>query len=96
MTSLVDQYGVPESSSSVAGPMSSYQSVMGMNRSISFAPERSLYGNYQDYRPNSARAFDEVLIYGLTGLIKFDTEGFRSDFELEIVELDSRAGLKKV
>ncbi|XP_068243537.1 glutamate receptor ionotropic, kainate 2-like isoform X3 [Palaemon carinicauda] len=33
---------------------------------------------------------------GLTGLIKFNTEGFRSDFQLDIVEVDVKEGLKKV
>jgi glutamate receptor, ionotropic, invertebrate len=32
---------------------------------------------------------------GLTGVIKFDHEGFRSDFSLDIVEL-SKDGLRKV
>lgn len=32
---------------------------------------------------------------GLTGVIKFDHQGFRSDFTLDIVEL-SREGLKKI
>ncbi|XP_064086755.1 glutamate receptor ionotropic, kainate 2-like isoform X4 [Macrobrachium nipponense] len=33
---------------------------------------------------------------GLTGLIKFNTEGFRSDFQLDILEVDVKEGLKKV
>ena len=33
---------------------------------------------------------------GLTGLIKFDNQGFRKEFELEILELDSKVELKKV
>lgn len=32
---------------------------------------------------------------GLTGVIKFDHQGFRSDFSLDIVEL-SKDGLRKV
>lgn len=35
-------------------------------------------------------------IKGLTGVIKFDAQGFRTDFELEITELDPKEGLKKV
>ena len=35
-------------------------------------------------------------VLGLTGIIKFDIEGFRSSFELDILEVDSKAGLKKV
>ena len=33
-------------------------------------------------------------VRGLTGTIKFDTEGFRTDFQLEILEVDSKEGLK--
>lgn len=33
---------------------------------------------------------------GLTGVIKFDHQGFRSDFVLDIVELNSKEGLKKI
>ena len=32
---------------------------------------------------------------GLTGVIKFDHEGFRSNFELDVVELN-KDGLKKI
>lgn len=32
---------------------------------------------------------------GLTGLIKFDHEGFRSDFKLDIIELTSEGLIKK-
>lgn len=32
---------------------------------------------------------------GLTGVIKFDHQGFRSDFVLDVIEL-SREGLKKI
>lgn len=35
------------------------------------------------------------MIEGLTGPIKFDTEGFRTDFGLDILELDTH-GLIKV
>ncbi|KAF2364828.1 Ionotropic glutamate receptor L-glutamate and glycine-binding domain [Trinorchestia longiramus] len=48
------------------------------------------------YTNMSHRPFDMVQVYGLTGLIKFDTRGFRTDFELDILELDSKVGLKKV
>lgn len=33
---------------------------------------------------------------GLTGLIKFDHQGFRSDFMLDIIELNAKEGLKKI
>ncbi|XP_024943087.1 glutamate receptor ionotropic, kainate 2 isoform X6 [Cephus cinctus] len=33
---------------------------------------------------------------GLTGVIKFDHQGFRSDFVLDIIELNSKEGLKKI
>lgn len=33
---------------------------------------------------------------GLTGIIKFDHQGFRSDFMLDIIELNSKEGLKKI
>ncbi|XP_058809851.1 glutamate receptor ionotropic, kainate 2-like [Phymastichus coffea] len=33
---------------------------------------------------------------GLTGGIKFDNQGFRSDFELDIIELNTKDGLKKI
>ncbi|CAD6205052.1 GSCOCG00003119001-RA-CDS [Cotesia congregata] len=33
---------------------------------------------------------------GLTGLIKFDHQGFRSDFMLDIIELNNKEGLKKI
>lgn len=33
---------------------------------------------------------------GLTGLIKFDHQGFRSDFMLDIIELNTKDGLKKI
>lgn len=33
---------------------------------------------------------------GLTGIIKFDHQGFRSDFVLDIIELNSKEGLKKI
>ncbi|KAK7026645.1 hypothetical protein SK128_015457 [Halocaridina rubra] len=39
---------------------------------------------------------DQVQVFGLTGLIKFDTQGFRSDFKLDILEMDVKEGLKKV
>ncbi|XP_069972392.1 glutamate receptor ionotropic, kainate 2-like isoform X1 [Penaeus vannamei] len=35
-------------------------------------------------------------VIGLTGLVKFDRMGFRSDFELDIVEMDQNETLKKV
>nr|QNL15101.1 ionotropic receptor 4 [Aulacocentrum confusum] len=37
-----------------------------------------------------------VDMHGLTGLIKFDHQGFRSDFVLDIIELNSKDGLKKI
>lgn len=37
----------------------------------------------------------QVEMKGLTGVIKFDHQGFRSDFMLDVVEL-SREGLKKI
>ncbi|XP_044006778.1 glutamate receptor ionotropic, kainate 2 isoform X4 [Aphidius gifuensis] len=37
-----------------------------------------------------------VEMKGLTGLIKFDHQGFRSDFMLDIIELNSKEGLKKI
>ncbi|XP_063982434.1 glutamate receptor ionotropic, kainate 1 isoform X2 [Diachasmimorpha longicaudata] len=37
-----------------------------------------------------------VEMTGLTGLIKFDHQGFRSDFMLDIIELNSKEGLKKI
>ncbi|XP_012273725.1 glutamate receptor ionotropic, kainate 2 isoform X1 [Orussus abietinus] len=37
-----------------------------------------------------------VEMIGLTGIIKFDHEGFRSDFVLDIIELNSKEGLKKI
>jgi ionotropic glutamate receptor len=33
---------------------------------------------------------------GLTGIIKFDNQGFRSDFILDIIELNTKDGLKKI
>lgn len=33
---------------------------------------------------------------GLTGIIKFDHQGFRSDFVLDIIELNNKEGLKKI
>lgn len=33
---------------------------------------------------------------GLTGIIKFDHQGFRSDFMLDIIELNNKEGLKKI
>lgn len=33
---------------------------------------------------------------GLTGIIKFDHQGFRSDFILDIIELNNKEGLKKI
>nr|KAF7409253.1 hypothetical protein H0235_014105 [Vespula pensylvanica] len=33
---------------------------------------------------------------GLTGIIKFDHQGFRSDFILDIIELNNKDGLKKI
>jgi len=40
--------------------------------------------------------YSHVHVYGLSGLIKFDRHGFRKDFDLDIVELDSQHGLTKV
>ncbi|XP_043279379.1 glutamate receptor ionotropic, kainate 2 isoform X2 [Venturia canescens] len=37
-----------------------------------------------------------VEMTGLTGVIKFDHQGFRSDFTLDIIELNSKEGLKKI
>jgi ionotropic glutamate receptor len=37
----------------------------------------------------------QVEMRGLTGVIKFDHQGFRSDFVLDIIEL-SKEGLKKI
>ncbi|KAK0170208.1 hypothetical protein PV328_010796 [Microctonus aethiopoides] len=37
-----------------------------------------------------------VEMKGLTGLIKFDHQGFRSDFMLDIIELNTKDGLKKI
>lgn len=34
-------------------------------------------------------------VTGLSGLIKFDHEGFRSDFKLDIIELTSEGLIKK-
>lgn len=33
---------------------------------------------------------------GLSGIIKFDNQGFRSDFALDVIELNSKDGLKKI
>ena len=46
--------------------------------------------------------FDEIKIVfqvemtGLSGVIKFDHQGFRSDFVLDIIELNSKEGLKSI
>lgn len=40
-------------------------------------------------------SFVQVEMQGLTGIIKFDHQGFRTDFSLDVIELSS-AGLKKV
>ncbi|XP_076630842.1 kainate-type ionotropic glutamate receptor subunit 1D isoform X3 [Colletes latitarsis] len=37
-----------------------------------------------------------VEMTGLTGIIKFDHQGFRSDFILDIIELNNKDGLKKI
>nr|QHN69189.1 ionotropic receptor 8 [Sirex nitobei] len=37
-----------------------------------------------------------VEMSGLTGVIKFDHQGFRTDFVLDIIELNSKEGLKKI
>ncbi|KZC04141.1 Glutamate receptor 1 [Dufourea novaeangliae] len=37
-----------------------------------------------------------VEMTGLTGIIKFDHQGFRSDFILDIIELNNKEGLKKI
>ncbi|XP_070517537.1 glutamate receptor ionotropic, kainate 2 isoform X2 [Cardiocondyla obscurior] len=37
-----------------------------------------------------------VEMTGLTGIIKFDHQGFRSDFVLDIIELNNKEGLKKI
>ncbi|XP_076667715.1 kainate-type ionotropic glutamate receptor subunit 1D isoform X9 [Andrena cerasifolii] len=37
-----------------------------------------------------------VEMKGLTGIIKFDHQGFRSDFILDIIELNNKEGLKKI
>ncbi|PBC34948.1 Glutamate receptor, ionotropic kainate [Apis cerana cerana] len=37
-----------------------------------------------------------VEMTGLTGTIKFDHQGFRSDFILDIIELNNKEGLKKI
>ncbi|XP_069951037.1 glutamate receptor ionotropic, kainate 2 isoform X4 [Cherax quadricarinatus] len=39
---------------------------------------------------------EQIQVFGLTGLIKFDTAGFRSEFQLDILETDPREILKKV
>ncbi|XP_014479807.1 PREDICTED: glutamate receptor ionotropic, kainate 2 isoform X3 [Dinoponera quadriceps] len=39
---------------------------------------------------------NKVEMTGLTGIIKFDHQGFRSDFMLDIIELNSKEGLKKI
>ena len=33
---------------------------------------------------------------GLSGIIKFDHQGFRSDFVLDIIELNTKEGLKNI
>ena len=38
----------------------------------------------------------QVEITGLTGVIKFDHQGFRSDFTLDIMELNTRNGLENI
>ncbi|XP_045623949.1 glutamate receptor ionotropic, kainate 2 isoform X4 [Procambarus clarkii] len=40
--------------------------------------------------------FSQVQASGLTGPIKFDTAGFRSEFQLDILEMDQKETLKKV
>lgn len=40
-------------------------------------------------------SFIQVEMKGLTGVIKFDHEGFRSDFALDIIDL-TRDGLRKI
>ncbi|KAJ8939714.1 hypothetical protein NQ318_009814 [Aromia moschata] len=47
------------------------------------------------YRPRRREVEAIVEMRGLTGVIKFDHQGFRSDFVLDIIEL-SREGLKKI
>lgn len=49
------------------------------------------YGNMGNYSH-----FGQVQVYGLTGLIKFDRQGFRSDFQLDIFEVDNKEYFKKV
>ncbi|XP_047735944.1 glutamate receptor ionotropic, kainate 2-like isoform X1 [Hyalella azteca] len=65
------------------------------------SPMDNRYGNLMmpggmPFTNATHRPYDMVQVYGLTGLIKFDTRGFRTDFELDILELDAKFGLKKV
>ena len=38
----------------------------------------------------------QVEMTGLTGIIKFDNQGFRSDFILDVIELNTKDGLKEI
>ncbi|XP_071525539.1 LOW QUALITY PROTEIN: glutamate receptor ionotropic, kainate 2-like [Panulirus ornatus] len=48
------------------------------------------------YPPSRNYTRDQVQVYGLTGLIKFDADGFRSDFQLDILEMEVKETLQKV
>ncbi|XP_042214385.1 glutamate receptor ionotropic, kainate 2-like isoform X2 [Homarus americanus] len=52
-------------------------------------------GNIHDPTRNFSH-FGQAQVHGLTGVIKFDSSGFRSDFQLEILEMDVKETLKKV
>lgn len=60
--------------------------------------ENRLYSSLREFHQFCANAvlyFFQVELKGLTNLIKFDNQGFRSDFVLDIIEL-SPNGMRKI
>ncbi|XP_076391789.1 kainate-type ionotropic glutamate receptor subunit 1D isoform X8 [Megachile rotundata] len=56
-----------------------------------------IYGEKRYNRElDMGQSSNKVEMTGLTGIIKFDHQGFRSDFILDIIELNNKEGLKKI
>ncbi|XP_050695826.1 glutamate receptor ionotropic, kainate 2-like isoform X2 [Eriocheir sinensis] len=54
----------------------------------SHSTSRGMRGPYMPPIQNVSYVTDQVRLMGLTGLLKFDGAGFRSEFDLDIIELD--------
>ncbi|XP_032457765.1 glutamate receptor ionotropic, kainate 2 isoform X2 [Nasonia vitripennis] len=70
--------------------------VLDASQQIDIKPLSCELTNTWDHGYSLINYMKNVEMTGLTGSIKFDNQGFRSDFILDIIELNTKDGLQKI